>query len=467
MVKATREYSLLGLHSAEGLPDELRPLVRRAVKVYMDNMQRNMVLLSYYDDEHIASNSRETMPARFRKQSMAVGWCAKGVNMLADRSIMDRFAIPDGDLSEVESALSVDGMSEEYANARRTQLIFGCGFWCITRGDTKDGEPPAVVAFHDLLSSAAVWDWSRKRVRLGVAIEDWEVVDGVSHPSVTCVYDKDATYELHWDNGAWAVAQVDEHGMGRAAMVEMPFQPTSAKPFGRSRITKRAMEITDEMQAETANTMLHSELFSSPRRWILGVDPKFQQSKSDWELYMERVMTITRDRNGNVPTVGEFSQASMAPHIEYMEFLARQMASEMDLPMAAFGVNGNGYTSSDALRASTDDLIMAAESMNSRNRKAIRTVAVMAVAMASGDRYSDANARLADLSVRMVDPSMPSLAARADSMVKKASAIPWLAETTVALEDLGYDKETIGLLQGERDAAETRQAVNAMFAQGV
>ena len=28
MVKATREYSLLGLHSAEGLPDELRPLVR-------------------------------------------------------------------------------------------------------------------------------------------------------------------------------------------------------------------------------------------------------------------------------------------------------------------------------------------------------------------------------------------------------------------------------------------------------
>ena len=110
---------------------------------------------------------------------------------------------------------------------------------------------------------------------------------------------------------------------------------------------------------------------------------------------------------------------------------------------------------------------MAAESMNSRNRKAIRTVAVMAVAMASGDRYSDANARLADLSVRMVDPSMPSLAARADSMVKKASAIPWLAETTVALEDLGYDKETIGLLQGERDAAETRQAVNAMFAQGV
>lgn len=45
---------------------------------------------------------------------------------------------------------------------------------------------------------------------------------------------------------------------------------------------------------------------------------------------------------------------------------------------------------------------------------------------------------------------MPSVVSQSDAMVKQISAIPWLADSDVALRELGYDDEQIAQLRSDR-----------------
>src|SRR5699024_781950 len=60
----------------------------------------------------------------------------------------------------------------------------------------------------------------------------------------------------------------------------------------------------------------------------------------------------------------------------------------------------------------------------------------------------------------------PSIATQSDAIVKQISAIPWLAETQVALEELGYSPEQITRLMSEKRRAQGQQRLAAMLAAG-
>ena len=52
------------------------------------------------------------------------------------------------------------------------------------------------------------------------------------------------------------------------------------------------------------------------------------------------------------------------------------------------------------------------------------------------------------------NPAMPSVVSQSDAMVKQVAAIPWLADTSVALEELGYTDNQIVRLQAEKRRAQ-------------
>lgn len=71
-------------------------------------------------------------------------------------------------------------------------------------------------------------------------------------------------------------------------MEAMCYLPTSTRPFGKSRISKSVMSITDEMQREILRMALTSELYSSPTRLILGAgEEQFMTDKE--RLYYDRL----------------------------------------------------------------------------------------------------------------------------------------------------------------------------------
>ena len=96
-------------------------------------------------------------------------------------------------------------------------------------------------------------------------------------------------------------------------------------------------------------------------------------------------MLFTDDpMTGSRPSVGQFSQASMTPHLEVMRNLASRAAAEASIPVDSLSISHDNPSSVEALRASMDNLIIEIESLNKTNGKALVNVARMALAIARG-----------------------------------------------------------------------------------
>ena len=62
------------------------------------------------------------------------------------------------------------------------------------------------------------------------------------------------------------------------------------------------------------------------------------------------------------------------------------------------------------------------------------------------------------------NPSMPSVVSQADAMLKMVQVIPWLGDSDVALEELGFSDDQMLRLRSDRDRARVRAVVAAAAA---
>lgn len=65
------------------------------------------------------------------------------------------------------------------------------------------------------------------------------------------------------------------------------------------------------------------------------------------------------------------------------------------------------------------------------------------------------------MQVNWRDPERPSQAALSDAIVKQVTAIPWLANSDVVLEKLGYTDSDITRLLVDKRKAETRSVLDS------
>ena len=67
------------------------------------------------------------------------------------------------------------------------------------------------------------------------------------------------------------------------------------------------------------------------------------------------------------------------------------------------------------------------------------------------------------IEARFRNPAMPSVVSQSDAMVKQISALPWLAESDVALEELGYSEDQIIRLRSDRAKTQSRSMLSSLF----
>lgn len=455
---------------AAGLDPETSELVGQLVDVLLSKLARNRLQMDYYRDRQGTKNLGIAVPRSFEgRVNTSVGWAAKAVDMLASRSRFDGFTVQGDGADELESLMRANHMADTYAMAVPAELVHSCGFWTVSPGDAEAGEPAAVVNYHDATGASALWDWRRKRIRAGLVVEDMRLVSTAGRerwePCLVVVHTDGAVWELsRGDGDAWT-AEALPNPVGRPLMEPMAYRPSVARPFGKSRVSRTVMGIVDDMSREILRTSLHSEMFSSVQKAVLGVsDEQFDALASDrYQAAITSLFVATRDQDGNVPTLTQFQQASMEPHVAMMNKLAARMASETSLPVSAFGVDSSVYQSAESLRASTSDLVIETEGLNSANGRALRNVALLALCVSQGKRFRDLTPDELTVAVHWKDPSMPSVAAQTDAMVKQASVVSWLPETDVYWEQMGYDEEQRIRIKSQRDQAKRQQAILAMF----
>ncbi len=88
----------------------------------------------------------------------------------------------------------------------------------------------------------------------------------------------------------------------------------------------------------------------------------------------------------------------------------------------------------------------------------------MLTAIQLRDGLDEIPADLTKLRAKWRNPATPSRAAAADAMLKTVQALPWLGESDVALEMLGFDQTTIDRLLAEKRRMGGSAALKALVA---
>lgn len=270
----------------------------------------------------------------------------------------------------------------------------------------------------------------------------------------------DAVLVLHRERDGWRVQRM-MHRMGRPLMEPMIWSATSGKPFGRSRLKKPIRTLIDDYIRTVANATIALEFDTTPQKYILGVtDDQYDAIVSDkFKQYVGSLLAATSNpETGENPVFGQLAQGSLSPHVEKMRMTATQFAAATGLTVTDVGIiNDANPTSSDAILAQSQTLVLLAQQLNTGNGDALRTIACMAQAIAQNKTLDELTEEESGIMAHFKNPAMPSVAVTADAAIKIASARQEFASTDTFLEMIGFDQADIRRIKSQEQRVRGQQ----------
>lgn len=410
-----------------------------------------------YYEGNISLNSVNlgiALPDGLARLEIGCSWGAKTVDVLAARSMFDGFVGTNGsDVEDLDAIVIGNDLVAEYNKACRDELKLGCTFATLS----KDDEIGCKIRFHSPMTASAMWNGVKGRIDCGFAIMD-SVPDNEDHtswsPSYIAYYTDDAVWMIKRDQDSevW-YADKYPHMMGRPLMEPLIWNATSDKPFGRSRIKEPVRRLIDGYVRTIANATIGLEFATSPQKYLLGItDDQYDAViNQKFKQYVGSILASTNNpETGEKPTFGQLTQGNIAPHVEMIRILATQFSAATGLSVTDTGVVSEANpTSADAVIAQGQTLIAMAEQLNTGNGNSLRTIALMATAIANNISLDDLTEDQRDVVAHFKNPALPSVAASADAAIKIASAREGFASTDTFLEMIGFDKADIRRIKAQ------------------
>lgn len=447
--------------SAINLSGAERDLLNLLIRVWSNHLDSNLRNLAYYNGAQPLYESTGDMPEQLKHFRAVCGWPAKAVDMLAGRSVLRGF-ISDGESAElINSVVQGNNICDLYRQSLTSELVYSCSFLTVSKG--MPGEPEVLVSAYPASAASAIWDERRKRIRAGLAVIDVTTdASGHSKPSWLNMYTDDYTYMMRRaNNGRWIVDKV-ENPLGRPLMEPLRYRPTLDRPFGKSRISAAVRSITREAILCVTNEAIASCFYAWPQRYLLGVDRKTAENLADNKMktYVDRMILVTPNKNGDVPEYGQLAQMSMQPYDDYLQTLAKRFSGETSIPVSSLGITFDNPSSAESLYALENDLIVESELLNANNGYALRQVALMILCQLHGTDFSGLTEEDLSIKADFENPQRPSMAARADYAIKIASAVPEYAQTDDFWRELGFDESRISSLRRQMRYTQATQLLS-------
>ena len=448
-----------------GLPASEYGLLMRLVNVFTAHQGKNEQKNRYYEGK-ISLNSVNlgiALPDGLSRLEIGCAWGAKCVDVLAARSMFDGFVGADGnDVEELDALVRSNRLIAEYERAARDELKYGCTFTTLSRD-------PAIgckIRFHSPRTSAARWDGDKGRISCGFAIIDTAPDnDTLWSPSLIYFYTDTDVWVLQRTDSQWTAYRYP-HKMGRPLMEPLIWNATSDKPFGRSRIKEPVRRLIDGYVRTIANASIGLEFATSPQKYLLGVtDDQYDVLiNQKFKQYVGSILaSTTNPETGEKPSFGQLQQGSLQPHVEMIRVLATQFSAATGLTVTDTGVvNDANPTSSDAILAQSQTLVGMAEQLNTGNGDSLRTIALMALAVANDTTVEQLTDEQKSVVAHFKNPAMPSVSVTADAAIKIASVRPAFAQTDTFLEMIGFDKADVRRIRGQEVRARGLSVVESL-----
>lgn len=338
--------------------------------------------------------------------------------------------IPNEDTYGVRSIFDKNRLVSLVPQAIVSAYIHSCSF--LTAGAFG-------IKAHPAEWCAAIYDDLNQRIGSLLTIN---AKDSNGNPTQFTIWLPDKTIEVfHRPDGLWA-ANVSPNRFGFPPVAYFAYDPALDRPFGRSRISRTLMALTDMGVRTMVRMEATAEYYSAPRIWFLGLDrDKWPADK--WRSSLAAINAVTRDRNGNIPTLQQVQQASMEPHSSMLETIARQAAAETGLLPEDFGVNLANPTSAEAMGVAELKLSRTADRQNQLFGEQIMRLLSYEVASANNISLADSENALDDVTPVWKETKVSTDASKADYYTKVASQDPDFADSDVALRKAGLTEDQI------------------------
>lgn len=471
--------TLPNIENARGLGAIERDALLALLGVFRSVGQRNARLKNYYEgDIQPAPIGIDIIPHGVNVDANC-DWPRKAVTSVAERCQFDGFVF-NGDYQDdgLDKVLLDNAFKSAFNLNTPSELIHGCMF-----GTVGSFQDKTIMRLHTAETAAGTWDMASGRLASGFVIADssrtsWSPLSPVP-TQVNLHLPGEIVVLTQADTAKWT-ARAMPTPLDRPMMEVFAYRATGLKPFGQSRITSTVMSLTDEVIRTMQYMAVSSAFFATPQKYLLGLtDDQFDAMQSNkWATYIGNLLLATADDEGNKPTFGQLSPASPQPYIDILRTYAMLFSGATGVPLNSLGIIQDNPSSAEAINAAREDIIIAAQDLIESNQIGLRNMALMAMAVNNNTDIDSLTDDQKSVTAHFADPSKPSIVSQADAIVKIASVAPWIAESEVFLEYLGFeesdrkrlisDKAKINAqsllasaMEAEKEAAEAEQATIA------
>lgn len=337
----------------------------------------NRVRLRYkqYAMKYTESSMGITIPPEIRQHYRSVlGWCAKGVDSLADRLVFRGFAHDDFEANEIFRANNPDVF---FDSGVLSALIASCSFVYISMQD----EMPRLQVI-EASNATGIIDPITGLLTEGYAVLER---DDQGNPTTEAYFLTDRTdyYYADKDIQDISIPNPTEHPL----LVPLIHRPDAVRPFGRSRITRAGMYYQRYAKRTLERADVTAEFYSFPQKYVLGLSQDADPLDA-WKATISSMLQFTKDEDGDSPKLGQFTSPSMQPFTEQLKTAAAGFAGETGLTLDDLGFVSDNPSSVEAIKASHENLRLAGRKAQRSLGSGFLNVAYLAACLRDGYSYS-------------------------------------------------------------------------------
>lgn len=308
---------------------------------------------NYYEMKNAVRDFNIVIPREWNFLRAVLGWSAKAVDAMADRLIFREFA---DDNFQINAIFDMNSRDVFFDSAIVSACIASCCFVYISADE--NGFPRLQVI--DGYDATGIIDPITMLLREGYAVLERDPKNGKATLEAWFTAEETVFFDLR----AQTVQRI-ANPAPYPLLVPIVYRPDARRPFGHSRISRACMEIQQSALRTMKRAEITAEFYSFPQKYVTGMSPD-SEMLDKWKATVSSMLQFTKDDDGDHPIPGQFTTQSVAPHMEQLRIYASLFAGETGLTLDDLGFVGENPSSAEAIRASHENLRVAA-------RKAQRT----------------------------------------------------------------------------------------------
>lgn len=423
-------------------------LLESLIRVWQKKRPRNLTRSVYHDGEAALKDFGISLPPEMRSIGAALGWSAKGVHALTDRSEFDSWVDASGDPDPfgVASIGWENNFEMEFPAAKVSSAVHGCSFLSVSLGDVQSGEPEVLLLARAADASAAIWDPRRRALKGFLSVVEFTSLGQIDR---MVMYTPEKVVTLTRRGGAWRAgwkAEVRRNPLGLVSVSPLVHGYELRRPLGHSRITRASMGYVDSGIRTIVRSEVSSEFYSAPEYYLFGADVEKFVGNDRWSALMGRMKALDVEPGDEMPNIHRFSGSSPQPHTEQLRMWMQLFADDQDLEVKAS--DSSNPSSAEAIFAAKETLIMSTKAANRGWAHGAERGMQLAVMLRDG--LTSVPPEMRTLKAQFTKPELVSPTARADAFSKLAVNIEGFGASEVGMEYAGLDRGQIVRLQAER-----------------